>query len=100
VRARGRSSIVAFTPPSSPPPPPRSAPTHATTELNHHTAHRTPHTAHRVQVYFDGTVPTTSVVKKYTAYIQQQDCFFGGATVAETILFAAMSKLSGWGGSY
>jgi ABC-type multidrug transport system ATPase subunit len=40
-------------------------------------------------------VPTTSTVKKYTAYIQQQDCFFGGATVAETILFAAMCKLPG-----
>lgn len=35
------------------------------------------------------------MVKKYTAYIQQQDCFFGGATVVETILFAAMAKLPG-----
>lgn len=32
-------------------------------------------------------------MKKHTAYIQQQDCFFGGATVRETILFAAMAKL-------
>jgi ABC-type multidrug transport system ATPase subunit len=43
--------------------------------------------------YFDGAVPSKSMVKKYTAYIQQQDCFFGGATVSETILFAAMAKL-------
>ena len=42
---------------------------------------------------FDGVVPSTSVVKKDTAYIQQQDCFFGGATVRETIMFAAMAKL-------
>ena len=32
--------------------------------------------------YFDGAVPSKSMVKKYTAYIQQQDCFFGGATVS------------------
>ena len=38
-------------------------------------------------------VPTKTMVKKYTAYIQQQDCFFGSATVAETILFSAMMKL-------
>ena len=43
--------------------------------------------------YFDGAEPSKSMVKKYTAYIQQQDCFFGGATVSETILFAAMAKL-------
>ena len=43
--------------------------------------------------YFDGAEPSKSMVKKYTAYIQQQDCFFGGATVLETILFAAMAKL-------
>ena len=46
-------------------------------------------------MYFDGVVPTKSMVKKYTAYIQQQDCFFGGSTVMETILFAAMAKLPG-----
>ena len=49
--------------------------------------------SHPSQVYFDGAVPSTSTVKKYTAYIQQQDCFFGGATVHETILFAAIAKL-------
>ena len=43
--------------------------------------------------YFDGAEPSKSMVKKYTAHIQQQDCFFGGATVSETILFAAMAKL-------
>ena len=45
------------------------------------------------QARFDGAVPSTSLVKKDTAYIQQQDCFFGGATVRETIMFAAMAKL-------
>ena len=44
-------------------------------------------------VYFDGRSPSKSSVMKHTAYIQQQDCFFGGATVHETILFAAMAKL-------
>ena len=42
---------------------------------------------------FDGVVPSVSLVKKHTAYIQQQDCFFGGATVRETIMFAAMARL-------
>ena len=45
------------------------------------------------QARFDGAVPSTSLVKKDTAYIQQQDCFFGGAHGRETIMFAAMAKL-------
>ena len=45
------------------------------------------------QARFDGAVPSVSLVKKDTAYIQQQDCFFGGATVREPIMFAAMAKL-------
>ena len=47
----------------------------------------TPH-----QVYFDGSVPSKSTVKKHTAYIQQQDCFSGRHPL-QTILFAAMAKL-------
>jgi len=48
-------------------------------------------------VYFDGRAPSKSSVMKHTAYIQQQDCFFGGATVRETILFASQAKLPGGG---
>jgi ABC-type multidrug transport system ATPase subunit len=46
-------------------------------------------------VYFDGAEPTKATVKACTAYIQQHDSFFFGATVRETILFAAMVKLPG-----
>jgi len=47
------------------------------------------------KVLFDGAEPSMTMIKKFTAYIQQQDMFFGGATVEETIIFAAMAKLPG-----
>ena len=46
-------------------------------------------------IYFDGVQPTVATIKKYTAYVPQIESFFGGATVWETIRFAAMIKLPG-----
>ena len=47
------------------------------------------------KIYFDGVQPTVATIKKYTAYVPQIESFFGGATVWETIRFAAMIKLPG-----
>ena len=47
------------------------------------------------KILFDGVQPSLDTVKKYTAYVPQIEAFFGGATVYETILFAAMIKLPG-----
>lgn len=47
------------------------------------------------KIYFDGVEPTINTIRKYTAYVPQIESFFGGATVFETIRFAAMIKLPG-----
>lgn len=49
----------------------------------------------RGKILFDGVVPSLATIKKYTAYVPQHEAFFGGATVAETVTFAAMIKLPG-----
>ena len=46
-------------------------------------------------ILLDGKASTTLAIKKYASYVAQQDIFFGGSTVFETILFTAMIKIPG-----
>ena len=44
-------------------------------------------------ILLDGKPSTTLAIKKYASYGAQQDIFYGGSTVFETLLFAAMIKI-------
>ena len=44
-------------------------------------------------ILLDGKPSTTLAIKKYASYVAQQDIFYGGSTVFETLLFAAMIKI-------
>ena len=46
-------------------------------------------------ILLDGKPSTTLAIKKYASYVAQQDIFYGGSTVFETLLFAAMIKIPG-----
>ena len=46
-------------------------------------------------ILLDGKPSTTLAIKKYVSYVAQQDIFYGGSTVFETILFIAMIKTPG-----
>ena len=44
-------------------------------------------------VFLDDKPATLSLIKKVTSYVLQFDCFYGGSTVYETILFCTMIKI-------